>query len=164
MTECVLSVRSSNGVSLDANFPSNRQRVYSWAKITTIISSVKNEAFVNEENVMNRTLIAAALAAGVMFGYSGRVWTQTDQKLPVAGYAPAKDIPGARELPNPEVDYKVVFSVAAVAKPEEIHTTLKTIALYLNTLAHHGVPAGHRHIAAVFHQGGGDAEIGRAHV
>src|SRR5207244_11276458 len=108
---------------------------------------------------MKKTMIAAALAAGVMFGYSGRAWTQTDQKLPVAGYAPAKDFPGARELPNPEVDYKVVFSVAAVAKPEEIHPMLKTIALYLNTLAHNGVPASHRHIAAVFHQGGGDAVL-----
>jgi hypothetical protein len=77
----------------------------------------------------------------------------------MAGYAPAKDIPGARELPNPEVDYKAVFSVAAVAKPEEIHPMLKTIALYLNTLAHNGVPAGHRHLAAVFHQGGGDAVL-----
>ena len=77
----------------------------------------------------------------------------------MAGYAAAKDIPGARELPNPDVDYKVVFSVAAVAKPEEVHPTLKTIALYLNTLAHNGVPAGHRHIAAVFHQGGGDAVL-----
>ena len=67
---------------------------------------------------MNKTMIAAALAAGVMFGYSSRVWTQTDQKLPMAGYAPAKDIPGARELPSPEVDYKVVFSVAAVANPK----------------------------------------------
>ena len=34
---------------------------------------------------------------GVMFGYSGRAWTQTDPKLPVAGYAPAKDFAGARE-------------------------------------------------------------------
>ena len=108
---------------------------------------------------MNKTVIAAALAAGVMVGYSGRVWTQTAEKLPMAGVAPAKDIPGARELPNPEVDYKVVFSVAAVAKPEEVHPTLKTIALYLNTLAHNGVPAGHRHLAAVFHQGGGDAVL-----
>jgi intracellular sulfur oxidation DsrE/DsrF family protein len=108
---------------------------------------------------MNKTMVAAALVAGMMFGYSGRVWTQADQKLPLAGYAPAKDIPGARELPNPEVDYKVVFSVAAVTKPEEIHPMLKTIALYVNTLAHNGVPANHRHIAAVFHQGGGDAVL-----
>ena len=49
------------------------------------------------ERAMNKTIIGAALAAGVMFGYSGRAWTQTDQKLPVAGYAPATGIPGARE-------------------------------------------------------------------
>ena len=44
---------------------------------------------------MNKTIIAAALTAGVVFGYSSRAWTQTDQKLPMAGYAAAKDIPGA---------------------------------------------------------------------
>jgi intracellular sulfur oxidation DsrE/DsrF family protein len=108
---------------------------------------------------MSKRLIAATLAVGIMLGYSGRAWTQTDQKLPVAGYNAAKDIPGARELPDPNVDYKVVFSVAANAKPDEIHPTLKTIALYLNTLAHNGVPANHRHLAAVFHQGGGDAVL-----
>src|SRR3979490_100177 len=108
---------------------------------------------------MNKTMMAAAIAAGGMFGDPGPTWAQPAQKLPMAGYAPAKDIPGARELPNPDVDYKVVFSVAAVAKPEEIHPMLKTIALYLNTLAHNRVPSGHRHIAAVFHQGGGDAGL-----
>lgn len=108
---------------------------------------------------MKKLTIAATLAAGVMLGYVGRASTQTDQKLPVAGYNPAKDIPGAKELPDPGVDYKVVFSVAANAKADEIHPTLKTIALYLNTLAHNGVPANHRHIAAVFHQGGGDAVL-----
>ncbi len=108
---------------------------------------------------MNKTMMVAALAAGVMFGYTGRAFTQTDQKLPMAGVAPAKDFAGAKELPNPEVDYKVVFSVAAVAKENEVHPMLKTIALYLNTLAHNGVPANHRHLAAVFHQGGGDAVL-----
>jgi len=108
---------------------------------------------------MNKLCIAAALAAGVMFGYSGRALTAADNKLPMAGVAPAKDIPGAKELPDPKTDYKVVFSVAAQAKPEEVHPTLKTIALYLNTLAHNGVPSEHRHIAAVFHQGGGDAVL-----
>jgi intracellular sulfur oxidation DsrE/DsrF family protein len=108
---------------------------------------------------MNKLTILATLAVGVTLGYSGHAWTQTDQKLPMAGYAAAKDIPGAKELPDPNVDYKVVFSVAANAKPNEIHPTLKTIALYMNTLAHNGVPADHRHIAAVFHQGGGDAVL-----
>src|ERR1041384_4804134 len=94
---------------------------------------------VGQEMMMNKSMMAAALVAGVMVGYSSRVWTQADEKLPMAGYAPAKDIAGARELPNPDVDYKVVFSVAAVAKPEEVHPMLKTIALYLNTLAHNKV-------------------------
>src|SRR4029079_9135942 len=89
----------------------------------------------------------------------GRAWTQTDQKLPMPGQSVAKDFPNAKELPDPNVDYKVVFSVAANAKADEIHPTLKTIALYLNTLAHNGVPANHRHVAAVFHQGGGDAVL-----
>ncbi len=108
---------------------------------------------------MNKLVMGAVLAAGVILGYSGRAWTQTDQTLPMAGYNAAKDIPGAKELPDPNVDYKVVFSVGAKANDNEIHPTLKTIALYLNTLAHNGVPANHRHIAAVFHQGGGDAVL-----
>ncbi len=108
---------------------------------------------------MNKAIVAAALAVGVLFGYSGRVLTLADDKLPMAGVAPAKDFAGAKELPDPNTDYKVVFSVAAQAKPDEVHPTLKTIALYLNTLAHNGVPANHRHLAAVFHQGGGDAAL-----
>lgn len=108
---------------------------------------------------MNRFGIIAALATGVILGYSGRAWTQTESKLPMAGYDAAKDFAGAKELPDPNIDYKVVFSVAANAKDDEIHPTLKTIALYLNTLAHNGVPANHRHIVAVFHQGGGDAVL-----
>jgi intracellular sulfur oxidation DsrE/DsrF family protein len=108
---------------------------------------------------MNKLMIVAALAAGMGLGYSGHAWTQTASTLPMPGYNAAKDFANAKELPDPAVDYKVVFSVAANAKPNEIHPTLKTIALYLNTLAHNGVPANHRHIAAVFHQGGGDAVL-----
>jgi intracellular sulfur oxidation DsrE/DsrF family protein len=108
---------------------------------------------------MNKVVIAGVLAVGVMLGYSGRAWTAVDPKLLMAGYDAAKDFAGAKELPDPNVDYKVVFSVAANVKAEEVHPTLKTIALYLNTLAHNGVPANHRHIAAVFHQGGGDAVL-----
>lgn len=108
---------------------------------------------------MNRFAITLALAAGVVVGYSGHAWTQTAPALPMPGYNAAKDFAGAKELPDPNTDYKVVFSVAANAKDDEIHPTLKTIALYLNTLAHNGVPASHRHIAAVFHQGGGDAVL-----
>jgi intracellular sulfur oxidation DsrE/DsrF family protein len=106
---------------------------------------------------MKKVMVAAALVLGVIGGYSGRAWMQAAENLPIPGQAPAKDFPGAKELPDPKTDYKVVFSVAANAKEDEVHPTLKTIALYLNTLAHNGVPANHRHIVAVFHQGGGDA-------
>ena len=108
---------------------------------------------------MNRGFIAAALVVGAVAGYTTRVWTQGGEKLPMPGVSPAKDFAGAKELPDPAIDYKVVFSVAANAKDDEVHPTLKTIALYMNTLAHEGVPAKHRHIAAVFHQGGGDAVL-----
>jgi intracellular sulfur oxidation DsrE/DsrF family protein len=109
--------------------------------------------------MMKPAIVAGALVVGVMIGYSGRAWTQTAPSLPVPSQGAAHDIPNARDLPDPAIDYKVVFSVAAVAKPDEIHPMLKTIGLYLNTLAHNGVPANHRHIAAVFHQGGGDAVL-----
>jgi intracellular sulfur oxidation DsrE/DsrF family protein len=108
---------------------------------------------------MQKSVMAVALATGVLLGYAARGWTQTDPKLPVASANAAKDFAGAKELPDPNIDYKVVFSVAANAKDNEVHPTLKTIGLYLNTLAHNGVPAKHRHIVAVFHQGGGDAVL-----
>jgi intracellular sulfur oxidation DsrE/DsrF family protein len=109
--------------------------------------------------MMKTPIVAAALIVGVVLGYPAQGWTQTAAALPVPSQGVAKDIPNAHELPDPNVDYKVVFSVSAVAKPDEIHPMLKTIGLYLNTLARNGVPAGHRHIAAVFHQGGGDAVL-----
>jgi len=109
---------------------------------------------------MRNVTMAAAVVIGVFVGFAGRAWTQTgSEKLPIAGQAPAKDFAGAKELPDPGTDYKVVFSVAANAKDDEVHPTLKMIALYLNTLAHNGVPSNHRHIVAVFHQGGGDAVL-----
>ena len=92
-------------------------------------------------------------------GYVGRAKAApaADGKLPVASADAAKEFPGAKEPPDPSTDYKVVFSVSAKVKDDEVHPTLKMIGLYLNTLAHNGVPAKNRHIAAMFHQGGGDA-------
>ncbi len=114
---------------------------------------------------MNRRKMMTTLAGGVVAaGYTRRAAAGTprpaaDSKLPVSSANAAKDIPGAKELPDPATDYKVVFSVSAKAKPDEVHPTLKMIGLYLNTLAHNGVPAHNRHIAAMFHQGGGDAVL-----
>jgi intracellular sulfur oxidation DsrE/DsrF family protein len=104
--------------------------------------------------------MVTTLAGGVVAaGYSGRATAApaTDNRLPVASAEAAKDFPGAKERPNPTHDYKVVFSVSAKVKDEDVHPTLKMIGLYLNTLAQNGVPAKNRHLAAMFHQGGGDA-------
>jgi intracellular sulfur oxidation DsrE/DsrF family protein len=109
---------------------------------------------------MDRRTMMTTLAGGaVAVGFADRADAAqaTDGTLPVATAAAAKDFPGAKERPDPGTDYKVVFSVSAQVKDDEVHPTLKAIGLYLNTLAHNGVPAKHRHIAAMFHQGGGDA-------
>ncbi len=80
--------------------------------------------------------------------------------LPVPGYEAAQDLPGAHELPDPSVDYKVVFSVGQDSKePGKVHPMLPTIALYVNTLAKHGVPASHRHLVVMFHQRSADFDI-----
>ena len=112
---------------------------------------------------MNRRKMMTTLAGGVVAaGYVGRARAASaaaaagDAK-PVASAETAKDFPGAKERPDPNHDYKVVFSVGAKVKDDEVHPTLKMIGLYLNTLAQQGVPAKNRHIAAMFHQGGGDA-------
>ena len=114
---------------------------------------------------MNRRTMMTTLAGGVVaVGYAGRANAAPadDGKLPVASETPAKDFAGAKELPDPNTDYKVVFSVGAKVNDDEVHPTLKLIGSYLNTLAHNGVPARHRHFAAVFHQGGGDAVLSNA--
>ena len=109
---------------------------------------------------MNRRTMMTTLAGGVVaVGYSDRAKAAplVDGKLPVASADAAEDFPGAKELPDPNTNYRVVFSVGAKVKDDELHPTLKMIGLYLNTLARNGVPAKNRHIAAMFHQGGGDA-------
>jgi intracellular sulfur oxidation DsrE/DsrF family protein len=104
---------------------------------------------------MMTTLAGGVVAAGYV-GHA-KAAPAADAKLPVATADAAKDFPGAKELPDPNTNYKVVFSVSAKVKDDEVHPMLKMMGLYLNTLAHNGVPANNRHIAAMFHQGGGDA-------
>jgi intracellular sulfur oxidation DsrE/DsrF family protein len=77
------------------------------------------------------------------------------QTLPVPDAPVAKDIAGAKELPDPNMTYKVVFDIAKGAdKIDEVNPTLTAIARFVNTLAKNGVPADHRKIAVVMHQGG----------
>ena len=64
----------------------------------------------------------------------------------------AKDIPNAHELPDPNTNYKVVFSVNRDPQnPDDVNPMFNAIATYVNTLGKHGVPAEHRNIVAIIH-------------
>ena len=101
--------------------------------------------------------VAALALASASFGPAH---ADADKPLLVPGYAAAKDLPGARELPDPKTDYKVVFADGQDAKnPGDVNPMLPTIATYVNTLGKFGVPAEHRHIVIMFHQRSPDIDI-----
>jgi len=81
--------------------------------------------------------------------------------LLVPGYEPARDVPGAAELPDPKIDYKILFSVSNGAKDRDadVNPMLPTIARYLNTLGKYNVQADHRHLVVMFHQRNPDFDI-----
>lgn len=98
---------------------------------------------------MTKTLLALSL--GVTLAANAAV--AHAQALPVPGVEAARDIPGAKELPNPAVVHKVLFDMATAGpKSTEVHPMLQTVARYVNTLAKTGVPAANRKVAVVFHQ------------
>jgi intracellular sulfur oxidation DsrE/DsrF family protein len=93
-------------------------------------------------------------------GSFGPANADSAKPLLVPGYEAARDLPGARELPDPQTDYKVVFADGQDAKnPGDVNPMLPTIATYVNTLGKHGVPAEHRHIVIMFHQRTPDIDI-----
>ena len=100
-------------------------------------------------------MLALVLAFATLF--SSRALAQSAQNLPIPDGPVAQQIPGAKELPDPQMDYKVVFDISKAApKADEVNPGLTGIVRYLNTLAANGVPASHRKIAVVFHQDGTD--------
>jgi len=105
---------------------------------------------------MKKTFFWGAVLAALI-GLSGSVFAQTGVSLPIPGGEVAKDLPGAKELPDPNMMYKVVFDIATAApKIDEVNPGLTAVTRYVNTLAKNGVPADHRKIAVVFHRGGTD--------
>src|SRR5579862_4052590 len=101
---------------------------------------------------MKTSLVRAAWVLTVWMGFAGGMPGQT---LAIPGGDVAKDVPGAKELPDPAMTYKVVFDIAKAApKVEDVNPALNMVVRYVNTLAKNGVPADHRKIAVVFHQGG----------
>jgi intracellular sulfur oxidation DsrE/DsrF family protein len=102
---------------------------------------------------MNRSWISvAAVLAGVV-GLFGAASAQTAQTLLIPGGAVARDLPGAKELPDPNLTYKVVFNISTAApKVDQVNPGFANIIRLLNTLAKNGVPADHRKIAVVINQ------------
>lgn len=103
---------------------------------------------------MRHSVIAGLTVGLLLVGGAGPSLAQT---LPVPGVEPARDVPGAREMPDPTVVHKVVFDMATAGpKPGEVHPMLQAVARYVNTLAKTGVPEANRKVAVVFHQGATD--------
>ena len=75
--------------------------------------------------------------------------------LAVPGAPGARDVPGAKELPNPNPIYKVVFSIGKPSPDaKNANPALTTIANYVNTLVKYGVPVEHRKITVMIHHRG----------
>jgi intracellular sulfur oxidation DsrE/DsrF family protein len=100
---------------------------------------------------MKRFLVLMSLTTLILL--SRPAFAQSGETLPIPNGPVAKDVPGAKELPDPNVTYKVVFDIAgAASKIDDVNPGLEGVVRYLNTLAKNGVPAEHRKIAVVFHQ------------
>ena len=109
---------------------------------------------------MRAVVLGVAAVVVLASGAFGLAKAEPSKTALVAGYEAARDLPGARELPDPKTDYKVVFADGQDAKnPGDINPMLPTIASYVNTLGKYGVPAEHRHIVIMFHQRTPDIDI-----
>ena len=86
-------------------------------------------------------LLAAAVAAPALA-----------QAAPITGVPAMKDFPGANELPDPKLDYKIAFDMNDMpASSDKVLPGLMMIGAIINTYESHGVPADHLHLVAVFH-------------
>ena len=104
---------------------------------------------------MRKLLTVSVIVLAAWIGLPSEVRAQSAPTLPIPGYQAAEELPGAKELPDPKMTYKVVFDIAkASPKVDEVNPGLIVVARYLNTLAENGVPPSHRKIAVVFHQDG----------
>jgi intracellular sulfur oxidation DsrE/DsrF family protein len=109
-----------------------------------------------------KTLAAALTTLGVMGLVAGTpLLANAADDLAVPGYAVAVDVPGAHELPDPDMDYKIVWGIGQGADDlkSEVNPALPTLARYVNTLAKWGVPEAKRNIIVMFHQRSDDFDI-----
>lgn len=109
---------------------------------------------------LNKTVFAALT---MVLGFSLPAAAQPAQNLPLPSAGVARNVPGARELPDPHLMYKIVFNDPTPAKkPGTVSPGLKAIGRYYNTLIHYGVPADHIEFAVVLHRGTTDSILKNA--
>ena len=102
---------------------------------------------------MKHFSIGGAAVVAAILGLAGSVALQAADVLPIPDGPVARDVPGAKEMPDPNMTYKVVFDLAGAAeKVDQVNPGLTAVTRYVNTLAKYGVPADHRKIAVVFHR------------
>ncbi|MGE5562492.1 MAG: DsrE family protein [Bacillota bacterium] len=71
---------------------------------------------------------------------------------PVAGFGKISPVPGARNLPDRRLQYRVIFSVVKAADtPAKVSPSLERVARFLNLLGSQGVPPRQRHVVVVMH-------------
>jgi intracellular sulfur oxidation DsrE/DsrF family protein len=104
---------------------------------------------------MRHTVLAGLALTALLLGAA--LPARAQGALPVPGVDPARDVPGAKEMPDTKIVHKVVFDMGtANPKPAEVHPLLQAVARYVNTLAKVGVPESNLKVAVVFHQGATD--------
>jgi intracellular sulfur oxidation DsrE/DsrF family protein len=100
-----------------------------------------------------KTLLCSIVAAGLctLIAAGGAAQTApASWAIPEGGLA--KDLPGAKEMPDPSLVYKVVFEVGRGSPNlDQPDPALARVARYYNTLAADGVPRDHLQIAVVIH-------------
>jgi intracellular sulfur oxidation DsrE/DsrF family protein len=103
------------------------------------------------ENALTNRL-STLIAAAALFCLAASAPAALAQGLAIPAGGAMTDFPGAHELPDPSLDYKIVFSVESMAaSPDKVGPGLQYIAAIVNTYEKHGVAPSHLHITAVFH-------------
>ncbi|HTT07139.1 MAG TPA: DsrE family protein [Steroidobacteraceae bacterium] len=73
------------------------------------------------------------------------------QRLPVPSAGLPGFIAGMKEVPDPGLDYRVLFDLQSAAPARGPDPRLQTVARYLNSLAEYGVPPLRRHLVVLVH-------------
>ncbi|HEX4049998.1 MAG TPA: DsrE family protein [Steroidobacteraceae bacterium] len=73
------------------------------------------------------------------------------QRLPVPSAGLPGFIAGMKEVPDPGLDYRVLFDLQSAAPATGADPRLQSVARYLNSLAEYGVPPIRRHLVVLVH-------------